>query len=908
MPMKRIKIIPVLFITACLTTLLGFARFDDDVIKAVAAKLNSWSQKNLPEKVYLHLDKPYYAIGDDIWFKAYITTGAMHQLSNISKILNVELIDDRDSIQKAIKLPVTSGLAWGDFKLTDSLKEGNYRIRAYTNWMRNAGDEYYFDKTIQIGNSINNTVFVKTAYTYITQNNEAKTNAVINYANFSGSPYAGKEVTYQVKVNDRQIAKGKGITDATGNLELSFLSNTQAPVKGGNIVTNIRLDVKQPAITKIVPLKAISNKVDVQFFPEGGYLVNNLRSKVAFKAVGADGLGVDIKGAVFDNENTKVANIETSHLGMGVFSVIPEPGKTYTAKITYPDGSEGTLTLPAATDKGYILSVRNSNTNDIEVKIGLGQSTYQENQNTELNLVAQAGGSIVYAGKTKLESAMFTCHIPRERFPGGIVQFTLFSAKGEPLNERIMFIEDPALLNVKISTAKTSYAPREKVKLNIEVKNKDDKPVTGVLSISVTDESKVPVDESNESTILSNILLTSDIKGYIEKPNYYFTNISDKTRADLDILMLTQGYRRFTWKQVLADNQPPLVFQAEKSLNITGQIKNLFGKPVAHGKVTLLSTTGSFYVLDTVADEKGHFAFNNLVFTDSIKFVVQARTAKDRKNVEIDLDKIPSQLVSKNKNTGDIEINVNSSMAPYLQNSKTQYNDFLKYGIVTKTKVLKEVSISDKKEPVLKHSDNLNGPGNADQVVKSDRLNSCSTLTQCLFGIINFVTFRNGKAYSSRSPNTPMTIVVDGVNMDDDFLDQLSPGDVESIEVLRSAINTAIYGSRGSGGVLVVTTRRGDDPDYHGQMYSPGVITYRPMGYYRARQFYSPRYDDPKTNASIADLRTTIYWNPSFITDKTGNASVEYFNADSPATYRAVIEGIDIDGNLVHQVYRYKVQ
>ncbi len=903
--MKHIKLLGSAFFLLGTITLLGFVNLDDDIIKKIADQLGKWANDNPQEKVYLHMDKPYYAIGDDIWFKAYVTIGSKHQLSALSTIVNVELINDKDSIAKTIKLPLSSGTAYGDFKLTDSLKEGNYRVRAYTNWMRNAGEEYFFDKTIQIGNAINNELFTKVNYTYSTQNGQQKIDAVINYADINGKPYIGKEVTYAVQLDLRSITKGKAITNDQGNINLSFINNVPTLFKSGQISTTIKIAPKQ-AITKILPVKAASNKIDVQFFPEGGTLVAGIRTKVAFKAVGADGLGVEMKGVVYNDQNQAVAKITTQHLGMGYFMLLPEAGKTYTAKVTYQDGTEKSLELPKVTDKGYVLNINNSDPDNVLVKISASEATFHENQNSEINLVAQASGFICYASKSKLSTSVFSARIPRSRFPSGIVQFTIFSGSGEPLNERIIFIQNNDLLNLSLASDKTVYAPREKVKLNVTAKNSDAQPVIGSFSVAVIDESKVPVDENNESTIISNILLSSDIKGYIEKPNYYFNTVTTQTQADLDVLMLTQGYRRFEWKQIINNNITPFTFQPEKSLNISGHLKTLWGSPVAKGKVTLFTTSGGLFLIDTVTDDKGNFTFKNLVFTDSVRFVIQARTGKNRKNVEIDLDNIPAQLVTRNKNSADIEINVNSTLSSYLQNSKKQYDDFVKYGIITKSTMLQVVNITDKRLP-LKHSDNLNGSGSADQVIKSTDLQSCSTLESCLQGRLFGVIFRGGIPYSTRSINTPMGLVVDGINLEPDFLSSIEPSEIESIEVLRTIGYTAIYGSRGSGGMLVITTKRGE-PNYSYKRYSPGIITYNPIGYYRARQFYSPQYDDIKTNSQVLDLRTTIFWKPSIVTNNEGVAAVEFFNADSEGTYRAVIEGIDGNGNIGRHIYRYTVK
>ncbi|MVN21215.1 TonB-dependent receptor plug domain-containing protein [Mucilaginibacter arboris] len=899
------------FLTICLlllaTGILGFAVQQDDPLKKILTQLQKFNDDSPTEKVYLQLDKPYYAIGDLIYFKAYTTIGGKHQPSGLSKILYVDLINEKDSVKQSLRLPMAAGLSWGNFTLADTLQEGNYRIRAYTQWMRNFGEDYFFDKTISVGNAISNTVFTTVNYQFTTENGVQKINAVINYADLNNKPCADKAVSYRVQLDFRTVLKGKGTTDANGNLSISFSNPQPASLKSGQIITNITTDDKK-TVVKTVPVKATSNDVDVQFFPESGDLVNGIRSKVAFKAVGADGLGIAIKGSVFNNTNNEVAKISTQHLGMGAFMLFPETGKTYTAKITFPDGSEKNYDLPKASDQGFVLSVGNTDPEFINLHVSVSNETFKLKQNTDIMVVGQSGGDVYYTAKSKLESQSFSARIPKSRFPSGIAQFTLFTQEGEPLNERIIFVNNPDQLKINVTSPETT-SPRQNVKLDFTAQNKDKAPVVGSFSVAVTDETKVPVNEDKESTILSNLLLTSDIKGYIEQPNYYFAHTDEKAQADLDVLMLTQGYHRFAWRMLMGNSFPQLTYQPEKSMSIAGIVKTLGGKPVPKGKVTLFTTTKGAFLLDTVTDANGRFKFDNLIFPDSIRFVIQARGVNGKKNVEITLDNVPQQFVTKNKNAPDVSINLNRDLAAYLQNSKAQYDDLRKYGLVNRTIVLKEVTITEKKEP-LKNSSNLNGPGNADQIIKGDLFEQmgCATIDQCLQGRLLGVIFRNGIPYSTRSFNTPMQIIVDGIYMEPDYLTTINPLDIASIEVLRTIGYTSIYGGRGSGGVLVINTKRGDDPSYSFQRYAPGIVTYNPKGFSRGKEFYSPKYDDPKTNKAVADLRTTIYWNPNLITDKDGKATFSFFNADSKGTYRVVIEGIDDAGNLGRQVYHYKVE
>jgi hypothetical protein len=203
----------------------------------------------------------------------------------------------------------------------------------------------------------------------------------------------------------------------------------------------------------------------------------------------------------------------------------------------------------------------------------------------------------------------------------------------------------------------------------------------------------------------------------------------------------------------------------------------------------------------------------------------------------------------------------------------------------------------------------LNGPGNADQVFTYKDLENMGLggqLSNVLQGRLLGVIFRGNIPYSTRGGG-PMQVVIDGVFVEPDFINSVNVPDIASIEVLRTIGNTAIYGFRGGNGLLVITTKRGDEGAVYNR-YAPGLVTYSPKGYYKAREFYSPQYDDPKTNTKMQDLRSTIYWKPNVITDKDGNASLSFFNADGKGNYRVIIEGIDADGNLGRQVYKYKVE
>jgi len=898
--MKTKFLIALLLLLVC-TCFYAF-RMAEDPFETLLKKLTAYNEENPQEKVHLHLDKPYYAIGDDIWFKAYVVDNATNRLSAISSALYVELINENDSVKKQIKLPLLSGLTWGDFKLSDTLPEGNYRIRAYTQWMRNAGPDYFFDKTIKIGNAWANDVFTHAVYSFSRKNNDEQVNAVISFTDKQGKPYTEQQVTYEVQLKDKVVERGKALTNAQGEAMLSFVNTQKGSPVSGKITATLTLAGKQKVI-KIIPVRATSSAVSVQFFPEGGSLVENLPSKTGIKAVNAYGLGEDVTGILVDNEGNEVLNFATSNLGMGNFVMTPLPGKTYTAKIKRKDGTVQDVALPKALTNGYVLNVNNIDSSKIFVKIFMSEALLNSG---DLKLVVQHNNTVLQVLKSKSVKQVTAISMTRKDLPSGILHFTLFSGENLPVCERLIFINNPEeQINVSLKNLKQGYAKRENVPLELAAQD-GAQPTQGSFSVAVTNSSIVTPDPDNESNLLTSMLLSADLKGYIEKPNRYFNRNDKKARENLDDLMLTQGWSRLLWKDIMTNSVKAPVFAAEKSLRVSGTVTTTGGKPVPNGRVSLFSTSGGVFMIDTLTDAKGRFTFDNLSFGDSTKFVVQARNAKNKKYVEINLDIIPGQVVTKNKNTGDIEVNVNEAIQGYIRKSEDYFEEMAKRGLLQRTVILDQVNIVQKKNQAA-NSANLNGAGNANNVFTAKDLGTCITIEQCLQGRIAGVTFRNGIPYLMRNAGGgPMQLILDGMYVEADFLNNIQPMDVESIEVLKSIEYTSLYGSRGGSGVLLITTKRGGS-DMSYSRYAPGIITYAPKGYYVIRKFYSPQYTPENTDKG-PDNRTTVYWNPHVATDTNGNAKFNFYNTDEPGVYRVVIEGINDDGHLARKVYTYEVK
>ncbi|HWZ35625.1 MAG TPA: carboxypeptidase-like regulatory domain-containing protein, partial [Mucilaginibacter sp.] len=776
------------------------------------------------------------------------------------------LIAQNDSLVRSLKLPVTTGMIMGNFILGDDMKPGSYRIRAYTQWMRNAGTDYFFDKTFTIGDVDNDDVITRANYQYKTVNGKVVLTALLTYTDVDGRAFADKKVKYQVVIDKEVVDTKVAQTDALGNLSLEINNDKKGSLAGAYIRTF--LDNKNNhAIVRDFPIKALLSQSDVQFFPESGNMVNGLPSRVAFKVVGIDGLGVDVKGKVIDDANNEVAAFESLHAGMGSFLMKPEAGKHYTAEITFPDATTKKVPLPDAANDGFILGITQPNKDSILVRIYA--SANQLSAAPTLNFVGQTNGEVIVASPVKVSRAITSVWLEKKLFPSGIAQFTIFSAAGEPLNERIAFIKADDMMKLNLKSTKSSYKSKEPVSIILNAQDSKNKAALGGnFSVSVIDETNVPFDENAETTIFSNMLLSADLKGYIEKPNYYFANESEDVDKALDNLMLTQGYRRFNWKDILNGTDQKPAFAAEKQLGsvISGTVYTLGKKPAANAVVTMVSLRGQV-ALDTTTDANGRFAFRPIVVKDSIKFAIQARLANKSERTIIALDTLSRLRVNKNKNLPDVSTNVNATLKAYLESAKKQDDIYEKSGNLNKVRRLKEVRIAAYK---TKQDANIKPQGmykideqSADQLITfpEDDAANCVTLAMCLQARLQGVSIEQGKTGSvlyDMVAKQNMGVVIDGrMAFNDDEVSEvldgsIMPEDVAKIEVVRHNMAVKNFLGNNPAGYVLILTKLGTSR----KQYNPSIANITPKGYNKVRDFYSPKYT-PGVNDKAPDLRTT---------------------------------------------------
>ncbi|MGY4383788.1 hypothetical protein ACVWYN_000807 [Pedobacter sp. UYP24] len=908
------RFLKFIFVVLALSTAINFcvqAQQDSIALENIVAKSKRLSDEHPTEKVYLHFDKPYYSVGDTIWFKAYLTM-EQNMPSLLSKVIYVDVINTRDSLVQTIKLPVANSVATGNIPLNPRLyQQGNYYIKAYTFWMLNDAQDFFFTKTIPIGETINKQLITKFSYkTQQTEKNQT-IDALIQFKNKENVVQAGKPVNWKVTSNFDIVNKGKGTTDQNGILKVKIESRKNEPIVTGELTTELVMSSDE-TIASTFKLKPVKVNNDIQFFPEGGDLITGISTRVGFKAINSAGLGVDLKGTVTDNGGKNLTTFESSHLGMGSFYLNAEEGKTYKVNITFKDGTVKSYDLPKALPTGASIQVTNTEPAAINIKIAANESYFNANKNKKMILVATNTGIIIYAAKTTLKTQNITAKIPKAEIPSGITQITLFTEQGDPISERLIFNSQNNELALNVKSDLPSYKPRQKVKLNIGAKNGTN-IADGDFSVSVTDEQKVPIDEDSEITILSSLLLTSELKGYIEKPNYYFNKPDQKKLADLDLLLLTQGFRRFNYKDIMAGKLPPSTLLPEQGIRITGTLRDRTGMPVKRGALRMTIAENKFGA-EVVTNPSGVFVFNNINFPDSSEVIINAKYNANGSSLMILLDGQPGAAMTTNLRAADEVQNIDSSLAPYLENSKKQYNYL---------RTLKEVKIEGAKVKRPSHLDhtafiglsNING-----HMIDGDRFRGCNSVAICLQGMAVGLTYVENYFYVSRDyqqgKKVPVQIFLNSQPIDYIALMAVNPEEIENVEVFTKDDMGSIDRLYNTNGLVIINTKakpKGTKislQDLKALLPEANLLKFKPKGFSKQREFYSPKYINAANTYNFNDLRTTIYWNPKLTTAPsiTNPLPLEFYNADGTGTYRVVVEGVDKKGNVARSVYRYIVK
>ena len=859
-------------ITVLLGVLLYFSSLSAQTMQDTIIANFSLMERIPKEKLYLHLDKPFYGAGEKIWFKGYLVNAITHQDNAQSNFIITELINRSDSIVERKKIRRDSLGFHNAFTLPATLPAGDYYLRGYSNWMLNEDPDFFFSRNIKIGNSIDNTIVSSIEYQ---QEDDTHYTAKIKFTSNVQAVFENTTIKYLYLENGKIKNKGKKKTDENGWISIS-LPDLKSPVARR---IEVEFDDPQYIYKRTFHLPVFTNDFDVKFFPEGGALINIPHQNVAFKAQGADGFSKEIEGFLFNSKGDTLTNFRSEHNGMGIFTMNPVNNETYYVTVRTNDSITKRFDLPAIEPKGISIAMSHYK-QEIRYEI---QKTEATEWPQKLFLLAHTRGKLailqpINPKRTfgKMNDSLFT---------EGITHFMLIDEQGNALSERLIFVPDHKPNQWQITTDQPTYGKREKVSLQIAAKDSEGNPVEGTFSVSITDRKSIQPD-SLADNILSNLLLTSDLKGYVEDPAFYFLNQDARTLRSIDYLMMTHGWRRHKMENVLRPPSLNFTNYIEKGQTISGRIMGFFGANVKKGPICVLAPKYNI-IATTETDEKGQFIVNTS-FRDSTTFLVQARTKKGFAGVDILMDP-PQYPVATHK--APYFNGATTFMEDYLMNTRDQY--YMEGGM--RVYNLKEVTVTAKRE--RPSSKSIYTGGINTYTVEEDRLQGYGQTAFDAASRLPSVTITNGSEIHIRNNSEPAIIVIDDIVYEDasDILKDIQVSDMSSISLLRGA-DAVILGPRASGGAVVITLK---DPRNLPARPAQGIITYTPLGYSESVEFYHPTYDTPeKKNAQRSDFRSTVYWNPELRLDAEGKATIEYYTPDSTAPEDIIIEGVDKNGKV----------
>jgi TonB-dependent SusC/RagA subfamily outer membrane receptor len=840
--------------------------------------INQFSRQwiNQPqEKLYLHTDKPYYNAGEDIWFKGYLVNATTHIPNSLSKFIYVELIDKSDSAFYRIKVRNDSSCFAGCIKLKPELPSGYYNLRAYTYWMQNATSDFFFNKSVYIGNSIDDRTQSKISYGTTVN---GKTPVVVSLTNANDQPIIGQKVRINQVWKNAPKKKINSVTDSEGKLafEISIDSTNTSNKK------NIEVSIDEPNYKYNAKfyLPNLNNDFDVQFLPESGVFLNNYLQTMAFKAIGTDGLSVEVSGKVYNKIGEEITEFSSINNGMGKFIISAQPNESYYTIVKSAKGNEKRFNLPASQNEG--VSIHFAYNKD---KILYEIQNRTSIPNNSLFMLIHVRGKVIVMQSIKTLVGQIT----ESLLPEGIVSFAIVDSAKNTLCERLCFVKATTTPIFKLQSNKDIYRERDSVILNININSYVAKPIVGNFSISVTDSKTVKTD-SLADNILSNLLLTSDLKGHVENPAGYFLENNTISREKMDVLMLTQAWRRFNTAEVVKGKHKTPTFYLEIGQALSGKVMNLLNKPSKNCGIIMLSPyKGTVKLCQT--DSLGRYLIDGIEFPDSTSFILKAKKRKSLTDVEIipDNDEFPKPF-----NILPSPRVENIAPKEYLRLSKEKY--YYEGGM--RVVNLGEVTITGQKKKSESESNYYSGMGDSQLTAETLERSPNMSIMSILSTIAGVMVM--GDQISIRGSQGQPMIMIDNIETEGtEEISYLTTNDVEEITVFKGA-SAAIFGLRGGNGVIAITLKKGY---IQKAGVSPSLAIVKPLGYQKPVEFYVPKYQiDSVRLDTKPDLRTTIYWNPRLVTDSTGNVQVKFYTADKANNYSIIIEGVSADGEICRYV------
>ncbi|MFN8348155.1 MAG: hypothetical protein U0X91_24350 [Spirosomataceae bacterium] len=768
-------------------------------INTVSQQLVQFNQRTVQEKIFVHLDRPLYLVGETVWFKAYCTDASLHRPLDMSKVAYLEVLDkDRNAVLQT-KISLEGGKGFGSLFIPPFLQSGHYSVRSYTNWMKNFSPDFYFESAITIVNP--------------------------------------------------------------------FSKPTLTPV------------------SKTIPT------YDLQLFPEGGNLVKGLENTIAFRAIGEDGKGIAFRGAVVNQQNDTVARFEPQKFGIGSFPFTPAEGNQYRVLLNDAQKHWFTHAMPPVHEQGYVLQVSDSTSLFLKVNVSA------RNMEGEVSLLVHSRSVPKFAERSFLKQGKAIFLINKSSLGEGITTITLFDDRLKPVGERLYFKRPTQSLILNGQTNKKQYAPREKMTIDISALQ-NTAPALADLSLSVYLTDSLPTPE--QAWIDSYFGLSSDLKGTVESPAYYFQNTGPEADRALDNLMLTHGWRRFNREEVTQAKARDFAYLPEPVGHlIWGKVVDAkTGTPAKYIDTYLAAPGKRAQLFVATSDSLGRVFYEMKHFFGAKEIIVQTNTQRDS-TYRIEISSPYSEKFS-------------SYTLPPFSFDAGWKNALLARSINMQTR--NAFLPKSAQQAITNETDTLAFFGIPDEKYLLDAYTRFPTVEEVMREYVPGVAVRKrqGKfifrVYDQLQSNIPFEeeplIMLDGVPVfDTDKILAFDPLKIRKLEVIDGKY---FLGPVSFSGIVSYTTYKGD---LGGFPLDPRATVLSYEGVQPRKEFYAPRYDLAEQQKSrVPDFRNLLYWAPQLLTDVQGKQSISFYTSDQVGTYKVVIQGMTQNGIVGSKSFTFEVR
>jgi hypothetical protein len=650
--------------------------------------------------------------------------------------------------------------------------------------------------------------------------------------------------------------------------------------------------------------KLPAQNVSLQFFPESGNLIDGILTVVGFKAADQWGVPVDINGVIRMEDGTTIASFKCFHDGIGKVQFKAQAGKKYIAEVETTAGKR-TYQLPEVRTSGINLKIQDEKGGK---KFQLSRSDKDKGLYETVTLVAQINNHLVYENDISFEEYPSVIgHIVTDSLPSGILHFTVFNKDRIPVAERLSFVDNQEYVsNAEIVSNNITTVKRAENKIDLNFAEL----IQRSCSVSITDASGSSFNDNDN--IWSRLLLTSDLKGYIYNPAWYFTSHSDTTKLAIDNLLLTHGWSRFNWTKIMTQEFPEKKYIDKPLLSITGRVMDEKNKePLLNGKLNIFleAEDSSSQNYEVIVDAAGKFKIDSLLFYGKGKFFYAYTDNKGKPKpalVNIDDNSLLSsvEIIPVNMLENNTAINITAfagsdvkKREDYVKSHFNEIKELEKVTLRAKSTKTPFDEVNDKytsgvfRSPGKVNIDNINEPANDKSLNVVDYIKN--SIQQIAINGGRFVNRKNFSLISGQ--NWTVGVFLNESPTELSLLRTLRVQDIALIKFYEAGF--VGVGSGSPGGAVAVYTkeklREDEKPDELGH--------FEYNGYSITKQFYNPDYSAADAKHSLPDNRTTLYWNPDLFTDtETKSLKLNFFNNDFSTRFKIVVEGFDAAGKLIH--------